>query len=125
MRMTRVSGSAGRKHGLAVSKKVEPIKSTGAPTVTKKILKTWKAREKKALGSRASWGLSNPKMLGKMASSKKKLLLDLTDLTAKKGVKKPPSNNLVRGIKHSFTKTKLAPSPETKVTDYLKSRGLT
>lgn len=122
VRMHPVTGSSGRnKSGLAISKKIMPIKSVSRPIVTKKLHKQLELKAKKVPGSLAEVGISNPKYLGKQASALPGLKL-LSSAKSRKKVMKP-SKNLIGRVKFSFKKPKLLAPPKTKVTQYLKKRG--
>lgn len=136
-KMAPVPGTS-RRGGLLASKKRLSVKSSSKPIVTKKLSQSLVSKENKAIGSKQSLGMSRPERLGSLdkvkaaaaAAKPVKQLIGLEALTSKKAVNKASKPLGIGGkgglkSKFSFKTPKLAPSPNTKVTDYLKVRGLT
>jgi len=124
VRMRSVTGSKGRnKSGLAISKKIMPIKSVSAPIVTGKLRKSMISANKKALGSLADVGMSDPKYLGKIASQKLPGMKLLATSSKRKVSKPKKDENLLKKVRFAFRRPKLIKPPKTKLTKYLQKKG--
>ena len=72
-RQLSVKGARGFSHGVAKTTRPIPVKAIAPRVITGKLLRSMKKAEKKApFGSKHTWGIQSPQLLGQLIPKKRR-----------------------------------------------------